>query len=138
MRPTDMAAIHSDEFKRDAVRIAQTSGLTTRQVSSDLGIGFSALSKWVKAVSDEAGPPNPDQNRLRENERLRRENRIFKEERELLKKPLSSSRPKSREVRVPGRLSRHAFPGEYLPCDGGDGSWPSGLETSPDVPPTAV
>ena len=45
-----MAATHSEEFKRDAVRIAQTSGLTRRQVSSDLGIGFSTLNKRVKAV----------------------------------------------------------------------------------------
>ena len=35
-----MAAIHSDEFKRDAVRIALSSGLTRRQVASDLGIGL--------------------------------------------------------------------------------------------------
>jgi len=33
-----MATIHSDGFKRDAVRIALTSGLTRRQVASDLGI----------------------------------------------------------------------------------------------------
>jgi len=122
-----MAAIHSDEFKRDAVRIAQTSGLTRRQVASDLGVGLSTLNKWVKMVSDEAWPPDPDQNLLRENERLRRENRRLKEERELLKKGetisaigsrscqwkrhwfeptgdgrTSSSRPKSREVRVSG------------------------------------
>ena len=81
-----MAAIHSDEFKRDAVRIATTSGLTKRQVASDLGVGLSTLNKWVKMVSDETGPADPDQNLLRENERLRRENRILKEERELLKK----------------------------------------------------
>ena len=74
-----MAAIHSDEFKHDAVRIAQTSGLTKRQVASDLGVGLSTLNKWVKMVSDEAGPPDPDQNLLRENERLRRENRILKD-----------------------------------------------------------
>jgi transposase len=82
-----MVAIHSGAFKRDAVRIASTSGLTRRQIASDLGIGFSTLSKWVKvnAVSDEAGPPDPDQSLLRENERLRRENRVLKEERELLK-----------------------------------------------------
>ena len=42
-----MAAIHSDEFKRDAVRIAQTSGLTKRQVASDLGVGLSTLNKGV-------------------------------------------------------------------------------------------
>ena len=33
-----MAAMHRDEFKRDAVRIAQTSGLMRRQGASDLGI----------------------------------------------------------------------------------------------------
>ena len=69
----------SREFKRDAVRIAQTSGLTKRQVASDLGVGLSTLNKWVKMVSDEAGPPDPDQSLLRENERLRRENRILKD-----------------------------------------------------------
>jgi len=52
-----MAAIHSDEFKRDAVRIALTSGLTRRQVASDLGIGLSTLGKWVRAVSEEAKVP---------------------------------------------------------------------------------
>ena len=51
-----------------------------------MGIGFSTLHKWEKAVADEAGPPNPDQNFLRENERLRRENRILNEKRALLKK----------------------------------------------------
>ncbi len=35
-----MAAIHRDEFKRDAVCIALTSGLTRRQVASDLGVGL--------------------------------------------------------------------------------------------------
>ncbi len=47
-----MAAIHSDALKRDAVRIAQTSGLTRRRVASDLGIGLSTLGKWVRAVSE--------------------------------------------------------------------------------------
>lgn len=55
-----MAAIHSDEFKRDAVRIALTSGLTRRQVASDLGIGLSTLGKWVRAVSEEAKVPAQD------------------------------------------------------------------------------
>jgi len=74
MRPTDVAAIHSDEFKRDAVRIAQSSkdqktirgivfpedGLTRRQVASDLGIGHSTLGKWVRAFSEEAKVPAQD------------------------------------------------------------------------------
>jgi len=79
MRPTDMAAIHSDEFKRDAVRIALTSGLTRRQVASDLGIGLSTLGKWVRAVSEEAKVPAQDAELVRENERLRQENRILRD-----------------------------------------------------------
>ncbi len=81
-----MAAIHSDEFKRDAVRIALTSGLTRRQVASDLGIGLSTLGKWVRAVSEEVKVPAQDAELLRENERLRKENRILREEREVPKK----------------------------------------------------
>ena len=55
-----MATIHSDEFKRDGVRIALTSGLTRRQVASDLGIGLSTLGKWIRAISDEAKVPERD------------------------------------------------------------------------------
>lgn len=60
-----MAAIHSDEFKWDAVRIALTSGLTRRQVASDLGIGLSTLGKWVRAVSEEVKLPAQDAELLR-------------------------------------------------------------------------
>lgn len=74
-----MAQRQSVEFRRDAVRIAHTSGLTMRQVASDLGIGFSTLGKWVRAVADEAKVPEQDAELLRENERLRKENRILKD-----------------------------------------------------------
>ena len=40
-----MTALHSDEFRRDAVRIALTGGLARRQVASDPGIGFSTLGQ---------------------------------------------------------------------------------------------
>lgn len=80
-----MASAHSEEFKRDAVRIALTSGLTRRQASSDLGVGMSTLNKWIKTYRDMDVVSKEDQELLRENERLRRENRILREEREVLK-----------------------------------------------------
>ena len=43
-----MATRYTDEFQRDAVRIASTSGLTRPQVSSDLGVGVPILNKWVQ------------------------------------------------------------------------------------------
>ena len=79
-----MANGHSDEFRRDAVRIALTSGLTRRQVSSDLGVGLSTLNKWVTAHRDTDVVSEKDLDLARENERLRRENRILKEERDIL------------------------------------------------------
>ena len=69
----------SCEFKKDAVRIALTSGLTRRQVASDLGVGLSTLGKWIRAISDEAKMPERDSDLLRENERLRKENRILRD-----------------------------------------------------------
>jgi len=81
-----MASKHSEEFKRDAVRMALTSGLTRRQVSSDLGIGLSTLNKWVTAFRESETPSLPDPDLLRELERLRQENRLLKEERDILKK----------------------------------------------------
>ena len=43
-----MATRYTDEFRRDAVRIATTSGLTRPQAASDLGVGLSTLNKWVQ------------------------------------------------------------------------------------------
>ena len=81
-----MGTKRTDEFRADAVRIALTSGLTRKQVASDLGVGVSTLSKWITTHRDTEAMPDKDLDLARENERLRRENRILKEERDILKK----------------------------------------------------
>jgi transposase len=81
-----MGRIHNDEFKREAVRIALTSGLKRRQVASDLGVGHSTLSKWIQTSRPQDLPPSADMDLAKENERLRKENRLLLEERDLLKK----------------------------------------------------
>ena len=87
---------HSEEFKQEAVRIALTSGLPRERVASDLGVGKSTLNKWVSHYrpSDLVSAPQTDL--ARENERLRLENRLLREEREILKKAtqfFASQRP---------------------------------------------
>ncbi|SOC44382.1 transposase [Rhizobium subbaraonis] len=87
---------HSEEFKQEAVRIALTSGLPRERVASDLGVGKSTLNKWVSHYrpSDLVAAPQADL--ARENERLRLENRVLREEREVLKKAtqfFASQRP---------------------------------------------
>jgi transposase len=76
----------TDEFRKDAVRIALTSGLTRKQVADDLGVGMSTLNKWITAHRDTDVVSNEDSELALENERLRRENRIQREERDILKK----------------------------------------------------
>ena len=78
------------------MRIALSSGLSRRRVASDLGVGLSTLGKWVAQYrpSDLVAPPQADL--ARENERLRLENRVLKEERDILKKAtqfFASQRP---------------------------------------------
>lgn len=80
-----MGTGRTDEFRKDAVRIALTSGLSRRQVADDLGVGLSTLNKWVNAHRDTDVVSAEDRELARENERLRREIRIHKEERDILK-----------------------------------------------------
>ena len=67
------------EFRKDAVRIALTSGLSRQQVADDLGVGKSTLNKWVTAHRDTDVVSSEDRDLAAENERLRRENRILKD-----------------------------------------------------------
>jgi transposase len=81
-----MGLKRTNEFRKDAVRIALTSGLTRKQVADDLGVGMSTLNKWMTAHRYTVVVSNEDLGLAQENDRLRRENRILKEEREILKK----------------------------------------------------
>ena len=68
------------------MRIALTSGLTRKQVADDLGVGMSTLNKWITAHRDTDVVSKEDLSLAKENDRLRREIRLLKEEREILKK----------------------------------------------------
>ena len=81
-----MGLKRTDEFRQDAVRIALTSGLTRKQVADDLGVGMSTLNKWITAHRDTNVVSQEDLDLAKENERLRREIRLLKEERDILKK----------------------------------------------------
>ncbi len=132
-----MGTGRTDEFRKDAVRIALTSGLSRRQVADDLGVGLSTLNKWVNAHRYTDVISAEERELARENERLQREIRILKEERDIPKKPPSSSRAKIREVQVRRRTARY-FP--RRPAVSGaecQPPWPAGLPQPPGQPQAA-
>jgi transposase len=92
----------TDEFKREAVALLQTSGRPLMQIASELGIQPSMLRKWrnavlrvpagvsqrpnTQAVSPQAGTPGDPS---AENARLRREVQRLRMERDILKKTVA-------------------------------------------------
>ncbi len=81
-----MAARFDEEFKREVVRVAQSSGLPQRQVAADFGIGLSTLGKWLVKYGEQIGMSQVQLDQQKEIARLRKELRIAQEERDVLKK----------------------------------------------------
>jgi len=77
---------HTEDFKRETVRIALSSSLSRERVAADMGVGKSTLHKWVTQYRPTDVVIDPQADLARENERLRLENRVLKEERDILKK----------------------------------------------------
>jgi len=92
----------TDEFKREAVALLQTSGRPLMQIAGELGIQPSMLRKWrngvlrvpagvsqrrnTQAVAPQAGTPDDPS---AENSRLRREVQRLRMERDILKKTVA-------------------------------------------------
>ncbi len=78
----------SDEFKAGAVRLVLDEGKTVAAAARDLGVTESALRTWVeRARADRTqGRTGLTTAEREELARLRKENRILQEEREILKK----------------------------------------------------
>jgi transposase len=81
-----MSLKKSDNFKTEAEQLALTSRLTRKQIASNLGIGMSTLNKWVGEHKHEDLMSGPHDDVHKEINRPSKENRILREEREILKK----------------------------------------------------
>ena len=73
------------EFRREAVRLALTSGRTRREIAEDLGIGLSTLTRWLSQERDVREPSEVPIDVHAELKRLRRENAVLKQQRDILK-----------------------------------------------------
>ena len=74
------------EFKRETVRLALSSGRPRAEIAEDLGVGLSSLTRWIGQFRDEEMPPEIKDDLQAELKRLRKENAVLRQERDILKK----------------------------------------------------
>jgi transposase len=77
----------SAEFKAETVELVRSSGKSVGEVCRDLDLTETAVRRWVQQAEIDAGKrPGLTTAERSELAELRRENRILREEREILKK----------------------------------------------------
>jgi transposase len=79
----------SAEYKAEAVRLVETSGKSISAIARELGLGETALRRWVQQAETDAGRGPTGALTTSEREELghfRRENQRLRMEREILKK----------------------------------------------------
>jgi len=78
---------YTDEFKREAVKLLRTGDRTIPQLARELGVSPQSLRNWSTQLDVDEGRAEGLSSAEREElKRLRRENRVLCEEREILKK----------------------------------------------------
>ena len=88
MKKTRGPKAFTEEFRREAVRLAESGAVSIAQVARDLGIHIETLRAWRRrAKAETEAPATPTIASLEaENRRLQRELATLREEREILKK----------------------------------------------------
>ena len=77
----------SDEYKAEVVELCRTSDKSITEVASDLGLTVSAVRRWVAQADIDAGRrPGMTTEEHAELVQLRKENRVLREERDILKR----------------------------------------------------
>ncbi len=79
---------YPSEFRAEAVRLAQGSAKSIPALAADLGVSSEALRHWLRQADADEGRGQPGDLTTDERDelcRLRRENHVLKQEREILK-----------------------------------------------------
>ena len=77
---------YSTEFRAEAVRLAETSGQSIRQVALDLGISNQTLGEWIRLAHERAAGAPLEADERAELAELRRRVKVLETEREILRK----------------------------------------------------
>ena len=78
---------YPEQFRREAIELAKKSGRPISEIAKDLGVTEQSLRNWVRQADVDAGRAQGLSSEEKEElRRLRREVRVLREEREILKK----------------------------------------------------
>ena len=77
---------HSEEFKREAVRLVTEEGYSVAEAARSLGIHGGLLQKWKQKYAEEPRADSLSDDDREELARLRAENKRLRMERDILKK----------------------------------------------------
>ena len=77
---------YPEEFRREAVELYRSSDRSRAEVARSLGISDGSLAAWVKQARETERPGALDADERAELERLRKENRELRMDREILRK----------------------------------------------------
>ena len=81
------------EFKRDVARVARRGDMTLREVAADFDISLESVRRWKRQAEAQENGARAGNGRLslehEELERLRKENKRLRMERDILKKTVS-------------------------------------------------
>jgi transposase len=79
--------LYPPEFKAEALKLARSSEKPLSELARDLGVSIGTLRNWLKQQHIDAGKRDGLTTDEREElRRLRKENKVLKEEREVLRK----------------------------------------------------
>jgi transposase len=85
-KPKQTRRSHSEEFKREAVKLVSDQQVSISEAARNLGINPNLLRKWKQVIDAEKQDTSLTEDERLELARLRAENRQLRMERDILKK----------------------------------------------------
>ena len=92
---------YTEDFKRDAVALVTEQGYKPSEAARSLGIGDNLIRRWKREFEEEASGARLGADEREELKRLRKENRMLRMEKEILKNRSRAATAHRIETRAP-------------------------------------
>jgi transposase len=86
MMTTTRRRAYTEDFKRDAVALVTEQGYSVAEAARSLGVGANLLGRWKRQHEEQIGGEVLNLDEREELKQLRKENRLLRMEKDILKK----------------------------------------------------